>query len=90
MQYGDGINGPLINAINRIWGEGTTELLEKTASQTPTIKGTLLDLVDYRMSLEQYFKDLIDALDNGISPEECMKTSCPSLGEEQPEKENIL
>ena len=73
QQYGDGFNGPMIEAINRIWGSGTTDKLERTARQYPSIKGTNLDLVDFRLELETYYKKLIQALEQGISAQECME-----------------
>ena len=73
QQYGDGFNRPMIDAINRIWGEGTTDKLELTARNYPTIKGTNLDLVDFRLELEDYYKKLIEALEQGISAQECME-----------------
>ena len=63
----------MIDAINRIWGEGTTDKLELTARNYPTIKGTNLDLVDFRLELEDYYKKLIEALEQGISAQECME-----------------
>ena len=50
--YGDGFNSAMINAIDRIWGSGTYQQLEKIAMNYPTIKGTNLDLVDFRLELE--------------------------------------
>ena len=63
-----------MEAIDRIWGEGTVKELELIARQYPTIKGTHLDLVDFRLELETYYKKLIHCLNNGISPQECMES----------------
>ena len=70
--YGDGINTPMQKRINEIWGEGTTEKIEEHAKQCTSIKGTYLDLIDFRLSLEEYFKELTKLIDQGINPEECM------------------
>ena len=74
-QYGDGINSPMMNRVNEIWGEGTTEELEQNARQCTSIKGTYLDLIDFRISLETYFKELSKLLDQGINPEECIASN---------------
>ena len=64
-----------VNAIDRIWGSGTALLMENTARQYPSIKGTMLETVEFRLSLEKYFKNLIDALATGVAgPEECKET----------------
>ena len=60
--------------IDRIWGDGTVAKLEKIAMQYPTIKGTPLDTVDFRLELEEYYKQLVKYLEKGISPDEVMKT----------------
>ena len=73
QQYGDGFNIPMQKAIDRIWGDGTVAKLEKIAMQYPSIKGTHLDLVDFRLNLEAHYKQLIDCLKNGISAQECME-----------------
>ena len=73
MQYGDGFNLPTQQAIDRIWGDGTVVKLEKIAMQYPSIKGTHLDLVDFRLNLEAHYKQLIDCLMQGISAQECME-----------------
>ena len=65
----------MMNRINEIWGSGTTDDLELTASQCTSIKGTLLDTVDFRLQLEKYFKELIKLLDEGVNPEECMNSN---------------
>ena len=74
QQYSDGFNRPMIDAINRIWGDGTTDKLELIARNYPSIKGTHLDLVDFRLELEAYYKQLIECLNQGISASECMET----------------
>jgi len=79
-QYGDGFNSPMQKAIDRIWGEGTVGKLEKIAMQYPTIKGTPLDTVDFRLELEEYYKQLVKYLEKGISPDEVMKTVESSWG----------
>jgi hypothetical protein len=74
QDFGDGIVTPMIDAINRIWGDGTYQRLEKIAKQYPTIKGTLLDTVEFRLELESYYKQLNHCLERGISAQECMDT----------------
>ena len=71
--YGDGFNSRMIESINKIWGPGTTYKLERIAKQYPSIKGTHLDLIDFRLELEVYYKELIHCLENGISRQECME-----------------
>ena len=63
----------MIEALDRIWGEGTARKLELIARQYPSIKGTNLDLVDFRLELETYYKNLIQSLEQGISAQECME-----------------
>jgi len=79
-QYGDGFNSPFQKSLDRIWGEGTVVKLEKIAMQYPTIKGTPLDTVDFRLELEEYYKQLVRYLEKGISPDEVMKTVESSWG----------
>ena len=71
QQYSDGFNGPMIEALDRIWGDGTTKKLELIARQYPSIKGTHLDLVDFRLELETYYKNLIQSLEQGSTAQEC-------------------
>ena len=80
QQYTDGFNGPMIQAINRIWGKGTTNKLEKIASQYPSIKGSYLDKVEFRLELETYYKKLIQALKSGMSHEDITKNVFTSDG----------
>jgi len=54
--WGQGVTEPMNMAINRIFGEGTVQLLENMARQYPISKGTYLDLVEFRMKLEDYYK----------------------------------
>ena len=62
-------------AVDKMWGVGTAVLLEQTVRAYPSIKGTYLNDIDFRLSLEKYFKDLTAALESGISkPQECIQT----------------
>ena len=70
MDWAQGISGPTNNAIDRIWGEGTCDMLEKVAKKYQTSKGTYLDLVDFRMQLETHYKEKLKLLDEGISVDE--------------------
>jgi hypothetical protein len=70
--YGDGINSPMQKRINEIWGEGTTEELESHATQCSSIKGTYLDQIEFRLSLEKYFKELTLLLQEGRQTEDCI------------------
>ena len=78
--YGDGFNSPFQKSLDRIWGEGTVDKLEKIAMQYPTIKGTPLDTIDFRLELEAYYKQLIKYLEKGIPPDEVMKAVESSWG----------
>jgi hypothetical protein len=69
-------------AIDRIWGDGTVAKLEKIAMQYPSIKGTPLDTVDFRLELEDYYKQLIKYLEKGIPPDEVMNAVESSWGME--------
>jgi len=70
-----GINKPLNDRIDELWGAGTSERLEIFATRNPTIKGTPIDSVDYRLKLESFYKQKIKALKEGhLSPKESMKT----------------
>ena len=60
--WGNGINGPLNKAIDCKWGEGTASKLEIFSKQNQTIKGTLLDDVTYRIKLEEFYKNKLNAL----------------------------
>ena len=72
QQYGDGINKPHQETVNRIWGKDTALRLEKIAMQYQTIKGTPLDTIDFRLKLELYYKKLIKLLEEGMNPKECI------------------
>ena len=61
-QYAQGFNSPMMDAINKMWGSGTTIELEKIAADNTCIKNTYLNVVDYRLDLESYYKKLIDCL----------------------------
>jgi len=70
-----GMTIPLNNAIDSLWGVGTAEALEMFAGRHPTIKGTQLDSVDYRLKLESLYKKKIKAIKEGfMSSIESMKT----------------
>jgi hypothetical protein len=55
-QWEQGITRPMNLAIDRLFGEGTSQLLENMARQYPISKGTYLDLVEFRLKLEDYYK----------------------------------
>tara|TARA_R100000278_G_scaffold31387_1_gene28807 strand:+ start:4590 stop:4838 length:249 start_codon:yes stop_codon:yes gene_type:complete len=70
-----GINKPMNDQIDELWGAGTSVKLETFATRNPTIKGTPLDNVDYRLKLESFYKKKSKALKEGhLTPKECMKT----------------
>ena len=69
-------------AIDRIWGDGTVAKLEKIAMQYPSIKGTPLDTIEFRLELEDYYKQLIKYLEKGMSPDDVMKAVESSWGKE--------
>ena len=74
-EFSDGLVLGQVAAIDRIWGAGTALLMENTARQYPSIKGTVLDALEFRLSLEKYFKHLIDALTTGVAGlDECRDT----------------
>ena len=71
-EYAKGFNTPMMEAINKKWGEGTTMELETMAREHPAIKHTLLNFVEFRMKLEKYYKKLIEFLDRGATSQQCM------------------
>ena len=85
-KWGMGINKPLNDRIDELWGAGTSERLEIFATRNPTIKGTPIDSVDYRLKLESFYKQKTKAIKEGhLSPKESMKT----IWEEFTDLENL-
>ena len=74
-EYGAGLVVSQVAAIDQMWGSGTAKMLEETVRQYPSIKGTHLNTVDFRLDLEKYFLQLIHALETETaSPAECRAT----------------
>ncbi len=71
--WGMGISKPLNDTIDNIWGVGTSEKLESFASKNPSIKGTPLETVDYRLKLESFYKKKIKAIKEGFTTPEDSK-----------------
>jgi hypothetical protein len=65
-KWGCGISVPMNEAIDKIWGNGTANWLEDYAIKNTTIKGTLLDSVDYRLKIESFYKKKLKALKEGF------------------------
>ncbi len=65
-KWGCGISIPMNKAIDNIWGDGTSVWLENFAVKNTTIKGTLLDSVDYRLKIESFYKKKLKALREGF------------------------
>ena len=51
--------------IDDQWGAGTSLTLELYSKRQPTIKGTDLDDIEYRIRLEKFYKLKTDALKEG-------------------------
>lgn len=76
QRYTDGFCGPMVKAVNRIWGEVTvddfnlsmTDYLETIVEATPSIRGTLWDKVEFRKTLEIKFRALYNYLEEGKTP----------------------
>ena len=67
LDWGQGITQPTNNAIDRIWGEGTSNKLEEIAAKYQVSKGTYLDMIDFRLELEQHYKEKVKLLEQGVS-----------------------
>lgn len=87
IEWAQGINEPTNNAIDRIWGEGTCKRLELIAKQYQTAKGTYLGLIDFRLQLEEHYKEKLKLLDEGISVEEIKTAVWKDFGLD---KENVF
>jgi 5-methylcytosine-specific restriction endonuclease McrA len=60
--------------IDNEWGPGTSEQLEIYSKRQSTIKGTELDDIDYRLTLEKFYKDKYTALKEGRMTREDAKS----------------
>ncbi len=50
--------------------EGTAARLEEIAAKYQVSKGTYLDMIDFRLQLEQHYKDKLELLEQGVSVDE--------------------
>ena len=67
--------------IDRLFGECTAQLLENMARQYPVSKGTYLDLVEFRMKLEDYYKKKRTlVLEQGYTQQECIANLYTDFG----------
>ena len=87
LEWAQGISGPTNKAIDRIWGEGTCDLVEQIAKQYNSVKGTYLDMVDFRLQLETHYKEKLKLLNEGISVEEVKTAVWKDFGLD---KENVF
>ena len=79
--WGKGITKPMNMTIDRLFGEGTAQLLENMARQYPVSKGTYLDLVEFRMKLEDYYKKKRTlVLEQGYTQQECIANLYTDFG----------
>ena len=73
LNWGMGITKPMNLGIDRLFGEGTSQLLENMARQYPISKGTYLDLVEFRLKLEDYYKKKLRLVQaEGYSQSDCI------------------
>jgi len=75
LDWGQGITKPMNLAIDRLFGEGTSQLLESLARQHPIAKGTYLDLVEFRLILEDTYKKRLKR----IQAEGCSQADCIAM-----------
>ena len=76
-----GITKPMNQSIDRLFGDGTSQLLENMARQYPISKGTYLDLVEFRMKLEDYYKKKLKMVsEQGYSQSECISNLYTDFG----------
>lgn len=81
LQYGDGLNSNMIEAVNRVYGEGTTDRLERIVRKFPITKGTtFLPLVDFRLELESHYIEKLKLIENDIAISEVMKARWEDFG----------
>ena len=52
----------MMDAINRKWGDNTTAWLEKIAGHYRHSRGTYLDAIDFRLELEDFYKEKLSVL----------------------------
>ena len=68
-------------SIDRLFGEGSAQMLENMARQYPISKGTYLDLVEFRMTLEDYYKKKLRLVrDEGYTQSECIANLYTDFG----------
>lgn len=87
LDWGNGITQPTNNAIDRLWGDGTAVRLEELAARYQVSKGTYLDMIDFRLQLEQHYKDKLELLEQGVSVEEVKTAVWKDFGLD---KENVF
>jgi hydrogenase maturation factor HypF (carbamoyltransferase family) len=76
-----GITLPMNQSIDRLFGEGAAQMLENMARQYPISKGTYLDLVEFRMTLEDYYKKKLRLVrDEGYTQSECIANLYTDFG----------
>ncbi len=76
-----GITKPMNQALDRLFGGGTAQLLENMARQYPASKGTYLDLVEFRLKLEDYYKKKLRlVLNEGYTQLECISKIFTDFG----------
>lgn len=80
LKYGDGFNSDMMDAVNRVYGDGTTDRLERIARKYNVTKGTYLPLVDFRLQLEAHYKEKLDLINKNIPIPEIMKARWEDYG----------
>ena len=86
-QWGKGICIPHNNAIDMIWGDGTSAKIEEIAQKYSQSKGTYLDSVDFRLELEAHYKQKLELLQQGVSVDEIKTAVWKDFGLD---KENVF
>jgi len=87
LDWGNGVTEPLNNAINKLWGEGTTIKLELFSKQNQTIKGTPLDDVEYRLKLEKFYKLKLKAILGSYNTEDIIWDDLVDLNQYEQNKQ---
>ena len=87
QQWAQGITKPTNEAIDRIWGEGTSRRLEDIAREYTMSKGTYLDMIDFRLELESHYKQKLKLLEQGVSVNEVKTAVWKDFGLD---KENVF
>ena len=62
MDWHNGLCTPMIDAINKKWGDDTHIWLERIAGHFPHSRGTFLDCEDFRLELEDFYKEKLKVL----------------------------